>query len=75
MADNPIGDAAYDPRVSELITLKKAAEISGHSDSQWRRIVKDGNAWAIKLGRDWFTTEEVAVEYASRDIRPGPKPR
>ena len=73
MSNNPVEGDADQPNVGELIPLKRAAEISGLSYSHWRYLARKGEVWAKKLGRDWFTTEQVVHEYLSRDRRPGPK--
>jgi hypothetical protein len=59
----------------ELIPLRKAAEISGLTPGHLRLLVRTGDIWGKKLGRDWFTTPQAVREYLARDRRPGPKPR
>lgn len=60
-------------RLNELITLKEAAKLSGFSYSHMRYLARNGELWAKKMGRDWFTTEQAVLEYMARDRRPGPK--
>ena len=62
------------PRLDELITLREAAEISGLSHSHLRILVRRGDIWGKKKGRDWFTTAQAVREYLARERRPGPKP-
>jgi hypothetical protein len=57
-----------------LITLKKAAKLSGLSASHLRLLVRQEQIWGTKIGRDWFTTEQAVREYLARDHKPGPKP-
>ena len=58
----------------KLITLRKAAEISGLSREHLSLLIRQGKLWGDKMGgRDWFTTERAVREYLARDRRPGPK--
>ena len=61
--------------LDELISLRKAAEISGLSQSFWRRLVSQGDVWGVKVGRNWVTTETAVKEYLARDRKRGPKPK
>lgn len=63
----------YQPRWNELITLQEAAKFSGLSYSHLRRIARQGDIWARKLGNNWFTTEQAVKSYLVRERRPGPK--
>jgi excisionase family DNA binding protein len=62
------------PRLDELISLSEAAELSGLSHSHLRLLVRKGEIWGKKMGRDWFTNAQAVEEYLARDRRPGPKP-
>jgi excisionase family DNA binding protein len=46
-----------------LVSLKEAAAKSGLSHSHLRRLANLGRIEAVKLGRDWFTTEEAVANY------------
>ncbi len=59
----------------ELITLKKAAEISQLTPRHIRLLMGQEKIWGMKLGRDWFTTEEAIRKYMAQNIKPGPKPK
>ena len=59
--------------LDELISLKDAAELSGLSHSHLRLLVRKGEIWGKKMGRDWFTNAQAVQEYLARDRRPGPK--
>ena len=61
------------PHWDELITLQEAAELSGFSYGHLRHLARNGEIWAKKLGRDWFTTRQVVKDYLAQDRRPGPK--
>ena len=63
------------PSLDKLITLNEAAEQSGLSASHLRLLVRRGDIWGIKLGRNWVTTAQAVKEYLARDRRPGPKPK
>ena len=63
----------YQPGLEDLISLSKAAEISGLSSDHLRRLAERGDLWAKKLGRNWVTTEQAVEKYLARERRPGPK--
>ena len=63
------------PPSDNLITLREAAELSGLSHSHLRLLVRNGEIWGQKMGRDWFTNEQSIKEYLDRDRKPGPKPK
>lgn len=62
------------PDLSELITLKQAADAVDLSYSHLRYLARRGDIWAVQLGRSWFTTLDAVQDYASRPHKPGPKP-
>ena len=62
------------PNLSDLITLKQAAELSGLSYSHLRLLARRSDIWAIRLGNSWFTTAEAVTAYTSEVHNPGPKP-
>jgi len=59
------------PSLDELISLKKAAALSGLSHDHLRRLAGQGEIWATKIGRNWVTTERAVSEYLARGRRPG----
>jgi excisionase family DNA binding protein len=61
------------PSWDELISLSEAAELSGFTTRHLRHLAINGEIWAKKLGRNWFTTTQAVQEYLARDRRPGPK--
>ena len=61
------------PNLCELITLSEAAEISGFTTRHIRHLAVNGEIWAKKLGRNWFTTAQAVREYLARERKPGPK--
>jgi hypothetical protein len=64
------------PRLDELIPLRKAAEISGLTQEHIAYLIRKGELWGDKMGSPiWFTTEKAVREYLARDRKPGPKPR
>ncbi len=69
------GKSNHQSKLEELITIREAAEISGLSQSHLRLLIRKGEIWGQKKGRDWFTTAQAVREYLARDRRPGPKPR
>lgn len=56
-----------------LISVNSAAKISGLTSRHIRLLLSQGKLWGIKMGRDWFTTEEAIRDYMAQDRKPGPK--
>ena len=63
------------PSLDDLITLPQAAELCGLSHSHLRLLVRKGEIWGKRIGRNWVTTEQAVNEYLAQDRRPGPKPK
>jgi len=63
------------PGLDELISLSEAAKISGFTTRHLRYLADNGELWARKLGRNWFTTKLAIKEYLARERHPGPKPK
>jgi excisionase family DNA binding protein len=59
--------------LDNLLSLREAAERCGLSSSHLRLLVRSGDIWGRKLGRNWVTTEQAVNEYLARNPRPGPK--
>jgi excisionase family DNA binding protein len=72
---NPDNHDSDQPSLDELISLRDAAELSGLSSGHLRLLVRRGEIWGVKLGRNWVTTAKALEEYMARDRRPGPKPK
>ena len=63
------------PNIKDLITFEEAASLSGFTDRHLRKLAGENKIWAIKLGRNWFTTEQAVREYLAKDRKTGPKPK
>ena len=63
------------PGLGELISLSEAAELSGLHPDHLRRLVRQGDLWGQKIGRNWVTTTRAVREYLAQNRRPGPKPK
>ena len=61
------------PGLDQLISLQEAAELSGLSASHLRLLVRRGDVWGAKVGRNWVTTKEAVSQYVDKERRPGPK--
>ncbi len=61
-------------KLKDLISLQTAAKRSGLSSSHLRLLIRNGDIWGLKIGRNWVTTEQAVREYRSRAQRPG-RPR
>ena len=66
--DDPLWDIA-----KRLISVSEACEISGFTPSYIRRLLRNNIIRGVKLGRDWYLTEEVIRDYLKTERRPGPK--
>ena len=73
MSDSEENGNAVQPGLDDLITLSEAAELSGFTTRHLRHLAKNGDIWAKKLGRNWFTTAKAINEYLAQDRRPGPQ--
>ena len=62
------------PKISDLISLEKAAELSGLTSGHLRLLIREGVIWGTKIGRNWVTTEQAVSDYkASAKPRGRPK--
>ena len=60
---------------STLISVTQASELSKLTPSYIRRLLRNGEMWGVKIGRNWLTTEKAVRGYLSKERRPGPKSR
>lgn len=74
MAKKTTKQTPLERRTADLISVAKAAHISGFSESYVRKLVSTGVIDGVKPGRNWLTTEEAIREYLSRERRRG-RPR
>jgi excisionase family DNA binding protein len=63
------------PSIDELISLSEAADLSGLSPDHLRRLVREGELWGKKVGRNWVTTTRAIKDYLALNRKPGPKPK
>ena len=75
MENNFNRNNTYKPDLGEIISLEEASRISGLSHGHLALLIRKGELWGIKIGRNWVTTEIAVIEYQARNLRPGPKPR
>ena len=71
MSSTPKDFREDQPRLDDLISLNEAAKQSGLSPGYLRILVRKGEIWGKKFGRNWVTTGEAVREYLARDIKPG----
>ena len=57
----------------KLISVTEASDLSGLTPSYIRRLLRQQKMLGVKVGRDWFTTEDAIRTYLAQDRRPGPK--
>ncbi len=75
MSGDSQGNGDRNPKLDELISLKDAAELSGLSQPHLALLIRKGDLWGKKVGRNWVTTAQAVKDYLARNRRPGPKPR
>ena len=75
MSSNGETSNTNQPRLEDLIPLSQAAALSGLSMSHLSLLIRKGELWGIKIGRDWLTTEKAVRDYLAKGLKPGPKPR
>jgi excisionase family DNA binding protein len=64
-AKNP-GSNQISPDIADLISLQKAAKLTGLTPGHIRLLVRNGEIWGMKFGRNWVTTEEAVKDYQAR---------
>jgi hypothetical protein len=64
-----------DPTLTELISLAEASDLSGLSHGHLALLIRRGDLWGRKIGRDWLTTKQAVLEYLASNPKPGPKPK
>ena len=71
MPGSQSGRAQGSPKLDDLISLQKAAKLSGLTSGHLRLIIRQGELWGTKIGRNWVTTEQAVREYQARARRRG----
>ena len=64
-----------DPTLTELISLADASALSGLSHGHLALLIRKGDLWGKKIGRDWVTTKQAVQDYLASSHKPGPKPK
>ena len=73
MPEQTTNGESLEDLTSKLISVTRAAELSGLTTSYIRRLLRDKQIEGVKIGRNWLTTEEAIRKYLKQDRRPGPK--
>jgi hypothetical protein len=60
------GNVQGSPTVDDLISLEKAAKLSGLTAGHLRLLIRQGDVWGTKIGRNWVTTKQAVREYQAR---------
>ena len=60
-------------KIDDLISLQQAAKLSGLTPGHLRLLIRQGDIWGTKIGRNWVTTEQAVREYQAR-ARPRGRP-
>jgi excisionase family DNA binding protein len=61
------------PRAADLISLREAASLCGLSQSHLGLLIRRGELWGVKIGRNWVTTEKAVKDYLALGLHPGPR--
>lgn len=64
-----------DFKITDLISLAEASEISGLSAAHIRKLVGKRILWGTKIGRVWVTSRQAIEDYTSQPHPTGPKPK
>ena len=71
MPGSQSGRGQGSPKLDDLISLEKAANLSGLTSGHLRLLIRQGDLWGRKIGRNWVTTEQAVREYKARARRRG----
>jgi hypothetical protein len=63
------------PTAEDLISLQDAAQSSGLSQGHLAHLIRSGDLWGKKIGRNWVTTKQAVEDYLATQPKPGPKPK
>jgi hypothetical protein len=74
MKNNQTENEMGSPKIKDLISLEKAANLSGLTSGHLRLLIRQGNIWGTKIGRNWVTTEQAVKEYQAR-AKPRGRPK
>lgn len=75
MTDTDSDETPNKPDIEDLITFAHAAQLAGFSDRHLRKLAASDELWAIKLGRNWYTTEQAIKDYLAKNKKRGPTPK
>jgi excisionase family DNA binding protein len=59
---------------SDWVTVAEAAARTGYSQTQIRRLLREGKVLGKKFGRDWVLQLALVEAYQRSDPRPGRPP-
>ena len=59
MSDQEPNRIDEQPNLKELITFGEVARLSGFTDRHPLKLASGKQLWAVKLGRNWFTKDQV----------------
>jgi hypothetical protein len=62
-------------KLNDIISLREAAELSGLTQAHLALLIRKGEIWGKKIGRNWITTKLAVNEYLALGNKPGPKPQ
>ena len=68
------GEGSGSLKIDDLISLQRAAELSGLTSGHIRLLIRTGDLWGTKIGRNWVTTVQAVREYQTR-ARPRGRPK
>lgn len=56
---------------TDLISLEEASSIRDLSHGHLALLIRKGNLWGIKIGRNWVTTKQAIQDYLATQPKPG----
>ncbi len=71
---NPAQNDPLDqPRLDDLISLQEATQLSGLTQQHLALLIRRGELWGKRIGRNWVTTRQAINQYQALEHKPGPK--
>lgn len=74
MTDEILSESSAEA-AKQFISLAEASKLVGLSSDHLRRLAIEGKLWAVKMGRNWVTTEASLRAYQATNPKPGRKPQ
>ncbi len=71
---NPLqNESSNQFRLDDLISLQEASQLCGLTQPHLALLIRKGELWGKKIGRNWVTTRQAISHYMAIEHKPGPK--